>query len=135
MRSIYYITLLLAFVAFSCKQSEKSEPQPVKKQEMEMTMKNISIEEAAEKIAEGQAIFIDVRTPEEIADGMIPGSVHLDYKSSDFKSKLAELDRDKEYVIYCRSGGRSAKACDLMKEMGFSNLSNMEGGFTKWKKG
>lgn len=125
---VFIVTISL----FSCKPSAQVNTQDGVENSETITMKDISVEEAADKISKGKAIFIDVRTDKEIADGMIPGSIHLDINSPNFEEKLNELDKDKEYVVYCRSGGRSAKACKKMKELGFANLNNMLGGYSKW---
>ena len=78
-------------------------------------------------------IVIDVRTPAEWKSGYIPGTdLFIDFNSDDFQDKIKELDNTKNYVIYCRSGNRSAKACELMSKNGFTNLNNLSGGINKW---
>lgn len=77
-------------------------------------------------------ILIDVRTPSEYADGHIEGSSMIDYKDNSFKSEIVKLDKEATYLIYCRSGGRSAKASDYMISQGFKDVTNMEGGYLDW---
>ncbi len=60
--------------------------------------------------AGANAVLLDVRTPEEVAEGIIPGAVNIDFRAPDFAEKIAELDKDKTYFVYCKVGGRSAKA-------------------------
>ncbi len=80
-----------------------------------------------------QAIVIDVRSDEEVADGMIPNALQMDiYQTQMFIDKLQQLDRTKNYYVYCRSGGRSAQACAIMNQMGIENAYNLIGGFTDW---
>jgi phage shock protein E len=79
------------------------------------------------------AVLLDVRTSEEIAQGAIPGSVPLDFKSSDFDARIDALDKDKPYFVYCAVGGRSGKTADLMKEKGFTQVYNLDGGFQAWQ--
>lgn len=74
--------------------------------------------------------FLDVRTPEEIADGMINGALKIDFRAKDFKDQLDKLDRSESYIVYCKSGGRSSKTADIMQQMGFSSIYNLEGGYT-----
>lgn len=132
MKSIYSLLLFVLIMTFSCKNSSSvSQPASTAVTE-EIKIQDISVEEAAEKISEGKAIFLDVRTEKEVENGMIPGSIHIDLNSPDFESEIKKLDREKEYVVYCRSGGRSSRACKVMKELGFKNLNNMLGGFNKW---
>jgi phage shock protein E len=68
--------------------------------------------------------FIDVRTPDEVADGHVTGSLLLDVTDPGFDEAVAELDRDEPYVVYCRSGNRSGQAIERMLELGFTDLIN-----------
>ncbi len=79
------------------------------------------------------AVRLDVRTPAEHAEGHIPDSLNINVMDGDFAAKVAELDRDKTYYVYCRSGGRSGNACGAMGQMGFSKLHNLTGGMLGWK--
>jgi phage shock protein E len=84
------------------------------------------------KLMHSELIILDVRTPAEFATGCITGAVNLDFKSPEFAGKLDELDKTKTYLVYCRTGGRSAKAMVMMKEKGFQRIYNLKGGITKW---
>jgi rhodanese-related sulfurtransferase len=101
------------------------------------TIEDITVQEAAEMIEErrGNADFaiIDVRTPEEFAEGYIEGAVLVNFQDDDFRDKVGELDRDKTRLIYCRSGARSAGARDVMAELGFREVYNMLGGILGWE--
>lgn len=77
-------------------------------------------------------VLLDVRTPEEIANGKIGEALELDFTDAAFKDKVAALDKNKEYIVYCAAGGRSAKAVSLMNELGFTKAHNMLGGYTAW---
>ena len=77
--------------------------------------------------------ILDVRTPEEVADGYIEGAVNIDFYADDFRDQLDRLDRDKTYLIYCRSGGRSGSARDTMQELGFAEVYNVLGGMNDWR--
>lgn len=80
------------------------------------------------------AVILDVRTEEEWNDGIIPNAILNDiYKGQAFLYKLDELDKSKNYYVYCKAGGRSAQACAIMNQMGFETTYNLEGGFMKWK--
>lgn len=78
-------------------------------------------------------IVIDVRKPEEVAQGYLPNAVTIDYLGSGFQEKLNRLDRQKTYLVYCRSGNRSTKALSLMEGMGFNNVYHMMGGLNEWQ--
>jgi phage shock protein E len=77
--------------------------------------------------AEGR-VLIDVRTPEEVAEGHLAGAVLLDLQRPDFREAVAELPRDEAYFVYCRTGNRSGQAVEIMRELGFTDLVN-GGGF------
>lgn len=77
-------------------------------------------------------VIIDVRTPEEFAEEHIEDAINLDYYSETFQDELDTLDRDKTYLIYCRSGGRSGNALDIMAELDFREAYNMLGGINGW---
>jgi len=76
--------------------------------------------------------FIDVRTPSEFADGHIDSAINIDLNSPDFISNIEKLDRDNVYIIYCRTGVRSAIASQIMVESGFLRINNMTGGYLDW---
>ncbi len=77
-------------------------------------------------------MILDIRTPGEYSGGHIPNSMLLDYHSPGFRDSLASLDRDKTYFIYCRSGNRTGRAVDIMKELGFTRVYELRGGIKSW---
>lgn len=81
---------------------------------------------------DGDVIILDVRTPAEKSEGFIPGHQMIDFMAQDFVEKINQLDKSKKYMVYCRSGNRSAEACNKMAELGFKNLFNLKGGIGAW---
>ena len=79
-------------------------------------------------------VVIDVRNTGELSSGVIPKSIHINVMESSFATKVKELDRTKTYVMYCRSGLRSARACQIMAKNEFKDLYNLKGGFIAWDK-
>lgn len=80
------------------------------------------------------AFILDVRTEDECNEGMIPEAVNIDiYKGQGFIYLIEELDKSKNYYVYCRSGGRSGQACSIMNQLGFKNTYNLLGGMLEWK--
>ncbi len=77
-------------------------------------------------------LLLDVRTPNEYKQGHIEGAKNLDYFDKGFKTELGKLDKSIPVYVYCRSGGRSAKAMQIMKEMGFESIYNLKGGYLAW---
>lgn len=99
-------------------------------------LSRISSQEAYELIKKNlnnnNFIIIDVRTFKEYVTGHIERSKMIDFNSQTFKNELQNLDKDKTYLIYCRSGNRSGKALLLMKEMGFKRVYEINGGIIDW---
>jgi len=80
-----------------------------------------------------EAVILDVRTPAEWNEGIIPGATNIDiYQGDAFMDALEQLDKDKTYYVYCRSGARSGNACNIMIQMGFKNAYNLTGGIMGW---
>ncbi len=95
-------------------------------------LSQIEWEEQLEK--DENSFILDVRTEEEVEEGYIPGATNLDiHKGQEFLDELEKLDKSKNYYVYCRSGARSGKACDIMDQLGFANAYNLEGGFMNWE--
>jgi len=78
-------------------------------------------------------VIIDVRTPNEFAEGHIENAINVDFRSETFRDELNKLDRNKTYLVYCRIGGRSGSALTIMKELNFREVYNMLGGINVWK--
>lgn len=97
-----------------------------------MAFTNVTPEEFAEKMNDPDSVVLDVRTPQELQEGEIPGYVMINIMSPDFTSAIDELDKEKTYLVYCRSGMRSAEACAVMESMGFVKLHNLSGGIKAW---
>ncbi|NNL07956.1 MAG: rhodanese-like domain-containing protein [Croceitalea sp.] len=98
-------------------------------------MSDLTQEEWSERIKnDNNAHILDVRTPEEVAEGIIPGATHIDiYLGQGFLDEIKQLDSSKNYYVYCRSGNRSGQACAIMKSIGIENAFNLTGGFTEWE--
>lgn len=97
-------------------------------------MQDLNSTEWREKTASDQnAVILDVRTCDECEEGMISGAIQLDILNpGEFMQKASELDKNKNYYIYCRSGGRSAQACAVLNSLGISQTYNLIGGISNW---
>ena len=79
------------------------------------------------------AVILDVRTEDEVANGIIPGAINIDiYKGQGFIYQVEELDKDKTYFVYCLAGGRSGQACGIMKQFRYKKTYNLIGGISQW---
>lgn len=79
------------------------------------------------------AVVLDVRTAEEFEAGHIDGAVNVDFLSDDFAQNLAELNRETTYILHCKSGSRSTKALEVLKEQGFTSVAHLTAGYDGWK--
>lgn len=77
-------------------------------------------------------VILDVRTPDEFAEGHLEGAVLLDFYEDDFADELAALDPSVPYLLYCRSGNRSGQTAVLMEELGFTDVADVDGGIVSW---
>ena len=78
-------------------------------------------------------VVLDVRTPEEFAAGHIDGAVMIDFQSPTFAADVAELDEEAPVFVYCRSGNRSAQAVAAMVGLGFTDITELDGGVIAWE--
>ncbi|OGY23521.1 MAG: hypothetical protein A2172_04575 [Candidatus Woykebacteria bacterium RBG_13_40_15] len=102
------------------------------------TYQSISTTDAKELIKRNSGnkdfLIIDIRTPDEFAQGHIENATNIDFYQSDFESKIASLDKNGAYLIYCKSGGRSSKALEVFKQESFREVYNLLGGYTEYIK-
>jgi len=101
------------------------------------TIEDITPQEAFTSIQNNQNnpdfVIIDVRTPAEFAEEHIENATNIDFYSEAFRDTLNNLDKNKTYLIYCRSGVRSGSALDIMAELNFREVYNILGGINQWK--
>ncbi len=80
-----------------------------------------------------QFVILDVRTPEEFQSGHIPGAINIDLRNDAFEDEIKKLDREKTYLVYCRTGRRTKQAVSIMQELGFTHLLRIDGDITGWR--
>ena len=76
--------------------------------------------------------ILDVRTPQEFSEQHIESATNIDWNGNSFEQQAQQLDKEKTVYVYCKSGGRSAKASEKLSEMGFTDIVELDGGITKW---
>ena len=96
----------------------------------ETSFESVTTKKAKELMDEGKVIVLDVRTPEEYNSGHIPGSNLAPLQVLEGMSE--DLEKDKSYILVCRSGNRSQQAADILTSKGFKNVYNMTGGMNEW---
>ena len=77
-------------------------------------------------------VILDVRTPEEFSEGHLAGAILVDFYEADFADRIAELDPDVPYLLYCRSGNRSGETSKMMEDLGFTDVAEIDGGIVSW---
>ena len=122
MKKIVLLCLLFGFI--SCKGQEKKLD----------TFIDVNVEEFQKLIGKNGAQLIDVRTPGEYKDGHLKDAQLINYMADDFKvNAFTGLDKSKPVLVYCASGGRSAKSAKIYKSAGFEKVYNLVGGFRAWE--
>lgn len=108
----------------------------VKSQEKNSQQENvIQVVEASEyDMLKTGEILIDIRTPEEFESGHLEGAVNINFFDADFMEQLSAFNKEESVFIYCRSGGRSAKASSKMQAAGFTKVIDLKGGIKSWRK-
>jgi len=123
---------LLTISFFCCKNSTSQAP--AQDQTVKTKFIDLDVQQFDKMRVSKDVIVLDVRTPGEVAEGIVDDAVVINVNGNDFDQKIKELDKSKTYLVYCKAGGRSVKACNKMSEQGFSTLYNLKGGYTAWTK-
>lgn len=134
MKKLILIGLIIPAALFaSCQTSpSKQGTEASENAEQAGKIQSISQEEALPMLQDSTIITIDVRTAEEIAAGYIDGTDLFIDVNGNFDAGLALLDKNKTYLVYCKSGARSSRAAEIMEKAGFTHIYNLEGGISSW---
>ena len=116
----HFILVVFFMTLWSCNSSSKGEIHVVSQDEMEVILKRDHVQ------------LIDVRTKEEFIAGSIYDAQNIDFFDEDFDTKVLELDKSKPVILFCQKGGRSAKCAKKMKDLGFTKIYDLDGGYSKW---
>ena len=95
-------------------------------------VENVDAPTFSQVVTEPGVVTLDVRTPQEFAEGHIAGAINIDAEAADFEAQLGTLDKGTHYAIYCRSGNRSGVASAKMADLGFTKVTNLDGGVIDW---
>ncbi|PID93535.1 MAG: thioredoxin [Bacteroidetes bacterium] len=139
MKKTTYLTQILAVIFItmgivmlsSCKQKEANTK--TQNNSNQPFIKDLSATEFKKQISSDDAIILDVRTPEEVAQGHIEGSSNINYYDENFKEKINLINKEKAICVYCKSGGRSALAAKILAKNGFNRIYQLNGGTIAWE--
>jgi rhodanese-related sulfurtransferase len=128
--SMALVIILSITTIFGCASNSQSQSGSTAQK---VTFENIDAKAFEQKIQEPNTVVLDVRTPEEVADGFIKGTtIFADINGNDFEQKMKALDKSKTYLVYCRSGARSSRAAEYLINNGFGKVYNLSGGILGW---
>ncbi len=96
-------------------------------------IKHTKAAEAAKIIKVQKMTVIDVRSPEEYAEGHIEGAKNIDFQDDKFEAGLKALDKTKPYLVHCAAGGRSTSSLEVFKKLGFTQIIHLDGGIRAWQ--
>lgn len=123
---------LSIFLFFGCSKNQ-SETNSTGSDQSTAEVKQVDAAQFRKLTESPNALVLDVRTAEEVAEGHLPNSVNIDIYSSDFMAKVQELPKDKEILVYCKVGGRSQQAAEILSKQGFAQVYNLDGGIVAWQ--
>jgi len=112
----FYVVLLCLFLFMGCAQSKSKAITEVSQNEL------------------NNVILVDVRTPEEYAAGHIDEALNINWFDTDFAKQMQAIEKDETVYVYCKKGGRSAKAAHLLDSLGYKNVVDLEGGYDAYLK-
>tara|TARA_B100000378_G_C17864882_1_gene349980 strand:+ start:177 stop:566 length:390 start_codon:yes stop_codon:yes gene_type:complete len=105
--------------------------QPTAASDLEIRGGDVPVAKAKELINSDTVTILDVRTADEYRLGHIKDATNIDFYGDDFDEQIEDLPKNKTYLVYCHSGGRSAKSMKMMQDKGYT-VYNMEGGISAW---
>ena len=132
--SFLTVLLVLGLVSVGSLAAEEKKA-PAAEKTAKATEKLVTPDEAEKLLKENPGVTVlDVRTPEEFAEGHIKGAVNADVNGDDFEKKVAALDQTKPVLIHCQAGGRSSRAIEEMgNKVKFPTIYHLKSGFKGWK--
>ena len=129
-KNLTLILITMLWISFaSCGQKQNSK---TSEQETDPTISLISATDLNK--VNDQILIVDVRTPEEYDAGHIENAINIDYRSDHFKDLVSELDKKQDVYVYCKVGGRSGRSAQILEELGFEKVYDLEGGIIAWEK-
>ncbi|MEO7101947.1 MAG: rhodanese-like domain-containing protein [Gemmatimonadaceae bacterium] len=108
-------------------------------QDAKSRIENLTPDQVQAEIAAGNVTLVDIRDAPELSSGTIAGAVHASRGMLEFYADpsspyhKAELNPDGRVILYCASGGRSALAILALRELGYTNVAHLDGGFKAWQ--
>ena len=132
----FFAAVFFVFTAWNV-HAQLNKPEEPSSPRQATIIKKLAPKEALELIQKNSKnpgfVILDVRTPEEFESGHIERAININYHTDTFVEDLNKLDKNKTYLVYCRTGRRSGDTVDIMTKQGFKELYRTDGDIVKWK--
>lgn len=138
LKSILFILPLMMWSCTDSSENTKDQSNEINSKVEEMPVKevfkvqNVNTAKFQELVNAQQGIVLDVRTPQEVAEGSIDGASFINFYDEAFKAKINFIQKQKPVYVYCKMGGRSSQAADMLIAAGFKEVYNLDGGLSGW---
>lgn len=129
---IVVLSSVLFIPLYACSGSTDANATTQELAQQEEVIVDVTVEQFKNLLIEQGGTILDVRTPEEWAEGIIPNAEKINYHGGDFENQIEKLDKTKPIFVYCRSGRRSANAANVLKGKGFVKIYNLDDGIIGW---
>ncbi len=133
MKKIFVCFTMFCIGFVSC-QKTKQKKDVQQKVVQNVIVENVNPQDFKSIIAKENVVTLDVRTPKEVAQANIEGNSNINFFDPKFKDKVNLIDKSKVIAVYCRSGSRSARAAQVLKDNGFKKVYNLAGGMIAWQR-
>jgi rhodanese-related sulfurtransferase len=119
-----FLALAFACCLLSASAADNPGPAPIK---------HVDPKNAQKLLSQTNVVILDIRTPEEFKSYHIAGATNIDFNSSDFERHINSLDKSKNYLVHCASGGRSTRSLKIFQKHDFQSVYHLDGGISAWK--
>ncbi len=126
MKFNFFISILL-FCLFSCVDSNDFDPNTIP-----VNVLDVENHQMLKLLQDNPGVLLDVRTPEEVSKGFLKNASFINFYDENFLQKASWVKKNQPIYVYCHAGGRSSKAAEMLIELGFREVYNLVGGYSKW---
>ncbi|MDB9990291.1 thioredoxin domain-containing protein [Flavobacteriales bacterium] len=123
---ISLLVLLFPFLIYSCNTNE------IVSDLMPVNVFDVENHQMAKLILDNPGVLLDIRTPEEVSKGFLKNASFINFYDDNFLQKASWIKKNQPIYVYCHAGGRSSKAAEMLLELGFQEVYNLIGGYSKW---
>ena len=126
MKFNFFISILL-FCLFSCDNSNDFDPKT-----LPVNVLDVKNHQMVKLLEDNPGVLLDIRTPEEVSKGFLKNASFINFYDENFLQKASWVKKNQPIYVYCHAGGRSSKAAEMLIELGFREVYNLVGGYSKW---